>query len=92
LTGEVGAFPIYGTVGCELMLAGGGMEKVEAAKDIETGDQVQLETGEWVTVIRVGESKSPGSTILVDWEGRAGGGSSRLFPDEHVHLQRRRQG
>jgi len=60
------------------------MEKRESAKDVQTGDRVQLETGEWVTVTRVGESISPGDTMLVDWKGKSGTGSGRLFPDEQV--------
>jgi hypothetical protein len=35
---------------------------------------------------------SPGDTMLVDWEGKAGAGWGRLFPDEQVPVQRRREG
>jgi hypothetical protein len=63
-----------------------------ASPDIQTGDRVQLQTGEWVTVTRVGKSMSPGDTMLVDWEGKAGAGWGRLFPDEQVSVQRRREG
>ena len=64
------------------------MEKLETAKDIQTGDWVQLENGEWVTVTRVFPGTHPGDTMLIDWEGKAGAGKGRLFLDEQVSMRR----
>jgi hypothetical protein len=55
------------------------MEKLETAKDIQTGDWVQLENGEWVTVTRVFPGTHPGDTMLIDWEGKAGAGRAVSF-------------
>jgi hypothetical protein len=68
------------------------MEEMATGKDIQTGDRVQLETGDWVVVTRIGKGMHARDTILVDWTGKSGDGWSRLFPDEQVPVQRRCEG
>jgi cytosine/adenosine deaminase-related metal-dependent hydrolase len=66
------------------------MKAMATGKDIQPGDQVQLESGEWVTVTRTEKSMHPGGTMLIDWTGKSGTGSGRLFPDEQVPVRKAR--
>ena len=47
-----------------------------------------MESGEWVTVTRTEKSMHPGGTMLIDWTGKSGTGSGRLFPDEQVPVRK----
>ena len=64
------------------------MKTTATGKDVRPGDQVQLESGEWVTVTRIRESMHPGDTMLVEWTGKSGSGSGRLFADERGAKQK----
>jgi hypothetical protein len=57
-------------------------------RDIRPGDQVQLESGEWVTVTRIGKGTHPGDTVLIEWTGKSGSGSGRLFADERLPVRK----